>query len=175
MAYTMHLSVDQYQQPIPSRQYQIREKIFFLDNNFKIKDEMSQDVYFVRSKISSFQYKFDLEDMTGNGIITIQQDFSHLHPTYNISSARQDDYDRQLGVVKQKFELFHKKFSIDSIYGQYSLESLDLSAHSFSLTKNERTVATVNKKYFSTSNTYGVEIAGDEDQAFILAIVIVLD
>ncbi|CAF1498719.1 unnamed protein product, partial [Rotaria sordida] len=61
----MHLSVDQYQQPIPSRRYQIREKIFFFDDNFEIKDEMGQDVYFVRSKISSFQYKFDLEDMAG--------------------------------------------------------------------------------------------------------------
>ncbi|CAF1485670.1 unnamed protein product [Rotaria sordida] len=68
----MHLSVDQYQQPIPSRRYQIREKIFFFDDNFEIKDEMGQDVYFVRSKISSFQYKFDLEDMAGNNVIVLK-------------------------------------------------------------------------------------------------------
>jgi uncharacterized protein YxjI len=55
------------------------------------------------------------------------------------------------------------------------LEGLDIFAHAFTLVKNGRTVAVVNKKFFSLSDTYGVEINGDEDQAFILALVIVLD
>jgi uncharacterized protein YxjI len=105
----------------------------------------------------------------------IQQELLHLHPTFNILSARNGESDRQLAVVKKKFSFLHQKFNIDSIYGQYSLEGLDIFAHSFTLTKNGRVVATVSKKFFSLSDSYGVEIAGDEDQAFILALVIVLD
>jgi uncharacterized protein YxjI len=110
-----------------------------------------------------------------SGLIKIQQELFHLHPTYNLLSARPNDSDRQLAVLKKKFTFLHQKFNIDSIYGQYSLEGLDIFAHSFTLTKNGRTVAIVNKKFFSLSDSYGVEIAGDEDQAFILALVIVVD
>jgi uncharacterized protein YxjI len=110
-----------------------------------------------------------------SGLIKIQQELLHLHPTYNLLSARNGESDRQLAVLKKKFTFLHKKFDIDSIYGQYNLEGLDIFAHSFTLTKNGRISANVSKKFFSFSDSYGVEIAGDEDQAFILALVIVLD
>ncbi|CAM4916788.1 unnamed protein product [Rotaria socialis] len=58
----------------------------------------------------------------------------HLHPTFNILSARPNDSDRELAVVKKKFAFFHQKFNIESIYGNYSLEGLDIFAHSFTLT-----------------------------------------
>jgi uncharacterized protein YxjI len=110
-----------------------------------------------------------------SGLIKIQQELLHLHPTFNLLSARNGESDRQLAVLKKKFTFFHNKFNIDSIYGQYCLEGLDIFAHSFTLTKNGRVAANVSKKFFSFSDSYGVEIAGDEDQAFILALVIVLD
>ncbi|CAF2520982.1 unnamed protein product [Rotaria sp. Silwood2] len=101
-------SADTHKQTIPARRYQIREKIFSLGDNFKIKNEMGQDVYTVRSKF-------------------------------------------------------------------FSVEGLDIFAHSLTFTKDGRIVTIVSKTFFSSSDTYGVEIADDEDQAFILALAIVLD
>ena len=99
----------------------------------------------------------------------------HLHPTYVILSARPGDSERQLAVVKKKFAFFHQRFKIDSIYGEYTLEGLDVFAHSYKVTKNGITVASVSKKFFSMTDSYGVEISGEEDDVFILALVIVLD
>ncbi|CAF0796247.1 unnamed protein product [Adineta ricciae] len=164
-----------YQQAMPTRRYQIREKIFSLGDNFKIKDESGQDVYTVRSKLFSFGDKLILEDMAGNGLVKIRQELMHLHPTFNLLSARSGDSDRQLAVVKKKFTFLRQKFTIDSVYGEYSLEGLDIFAHSFTLMKNGQTVAIVNKKFFSLSDTYGVEIAGNEDHAFVLSLIIILD
>ena len=48
-----------------TRRYQIREKIFSLGDNFKIKDESGQDVFTVRSKLFSVGDKLVLEDMNG--------------------------------------------------------------------------------------------------------------
>lgn len=110
-----------------------------------------------------------------SGLVKIQQKLLHLHSTFKILSARYEDSDRELAVVKQRFTLFHEKFNIDSVYGSYSLEGLDIFAHSFTLVKDGQVAAIVSKKFFSLSDTYGVEIAGNEDQAFILALVIVLD
>jgi uncharacterized protein YxjI len=58
-------SGNSYQQAMPARRYQIREKIFSIGDNFKIKDEMGQDVFTVRSKLLSFGDKLVLEDMAG--------------------------------------------------------------------------------------------------------------
>ncbi len=121
-------------------------------------------------KLLFFLYRY-----ISSGLIKIQQELLHLHPTYNILSARAGDSDRELAVVKKKFTFLHQTFDINSINGQYSLEGLDILAHSFILTKNGKPVAIVSKKFFSWTDSYGVEISGYEDHVLILALVIVLD
>ena len=64
MAY-MYPPTNEYYQPAPTRRYQIREKIFSLGDNFKIKDESGQDVFTVRSKLFTLGDKLILEDMGG--------------------------------------------------------------------------------------------------------------
>jgi uncharacterized protein YxjI len=108
-------------------------------------------------------------------LVKIHQEVFRLHRTYNILSARDGDSDRSLAVVKKKFSLIHPKFDIESVYGQYSIEGLDIFAHSFILKKQGQVVATISKAFFSLADTYGVEIAANEDQVFILSLVIVID
>jgi len=48
-------------------------------------------------------------------------------------------------------------------------------AHDFSILKDSKVVATVDKKWLSFADTYMVEISDDEDQAFMLAMIIVID
>jgi uncharacterized protein YxjI len=90
-------------------------------------------------------------------------------------SAVDDDSERSLAHIKKKFTFFHKKFTIDSVYGQYTLDALDILAHSFTFIKEGRKVAVIDKKYFSMAHTYVVEIVDNEDQAFILALVITIN
>ena len=44
----------------------------------------------------------------------------------------------QLAVVKKKFSFIHAKFNIESVYGQYSIEGLDIFAHSFVLKNKDK-------------------------------------
>lgn len=64
-AYPTYPGAAPYHQPVTIRRYQIREKIFSIGDNFKIKDEFGQDVFTVRSKILSFGNKLVLEDVAG--------------------------------------------------------------------------------------------------------------
>ncbi len=110
-----------------------------------------------------------------SGLIKIYQELWHLHRTYNILSARDGDSDRQLAVVKKTFSFFHEKFNIDSVYGEYYIKGLNIIDHSFVIAKQGQIVATISRIFFSLADTYGVEVATNEDQAFILAIAIVID
>jgi uncharacterized protein YxjI len=65
MANSTYPSAKPYQKATPARRYQIREKIFSLGDNFKIKDAIGQGVYTVRSKLLTMGNKLVLEDMAG--------------------------------------------------------------------------------------------------------------
>ncbi|CAF3626986.1 unnamed protein product [Rotaria sp. Silwood1] len=156
-----------------TRRYEIREKIFSLRDNYKVKDELDQDVFIVRSKLLTMGDNMILEDMTGNGLVKIEEELLHLNPTYKILSTRNDDAGRQLALVKKKFSL-HETFSIDSVYGEYKLEALDLLGRLFTLIKEGHIVATVSRKYDTVADAYEAEIDGNEDHALIIALIIII-
>ena len=65
MAYSGYQTDGSNPQAYGTRRYQIREKIFSLRDDFKIKDESGQNVFTVRSKLFSLGDKLILEDMAG--------------------------------------------------------------------------------------------------------------
>lgn len=100
---------------------------------------------------------------------------------FHILSARDGDSDRQIASIRQKFTIFKHSYMIYSIYGEYKLKGLDVFDHAFTLkTKDGKTIAIINKKFFSMADTYGIEIIDEnshkeeEDHVFILALIIVL-
>ncbi len=149
--------------------YQIRQKIFSFGDNFTIKDESGQDNYIVRGKVFSFGDKLKIEDMHGNELVYIEQQLFRFLPEYNIFAGGQ-----HMAMVKKEFTFFKPKFIINSQLGAYEIEG-DIFSHDFTILKNGMIVAVVSKQWFSFSDTYGVDISGNEDQAFMLALVIVID
>jgi uncharacterized protein YxjI len=78
-------------------------------------------------------------------------------------------------VKKAVFTLFQYRFSVD-VPGPDDLEATgDLFDHEYSFTRGGETVATVSKRWFSWTDSYGVDIAEDEDDILILAATVVID
>lgn len=110
-----------------------------------------------------------------SGLIKIHQELLHLHRTYKILSGRNGESDRELATVRKKFSFINKKFSIDSVYGEYAIEGIDIFNHAYVIKKQGQLVATISRAFFTLADTYGVEIVGNEDHAFIIALAIVID
>lgn len=149
--------------------YLIRQKVFSFGDNFTIKDDMDNDRYIVRGKVFSFGDKLTLEDLAGNELFYIEQQLFRFMPEYYIFAGGQ-----QVASVKKEFTFFTPKFTIESIYGSYEMEG-DLWSYDFQIYKNSHMVASINKKWFSFSDCYGVEIADGEDHPFLLTLAIVID
>ena len=109
-----------------------------------------------------------------SGLITIVPDLMHIHSRYNIISARKDDHGRELAVIKQKSAFNMSKFDIDSMYGQYALDKVETLRQSFSIVKQGRPVASVIGNRFSKTYAIKAEISDEEDQAFILALILAI-
>jgi uncharacterized protein YxjI len=81
----------------------------------------------------------------------------------------------QAVVKKALFTLFQCRFSVD-VPGPDDLEATgDLFDHEYSFNRGKETVATVSKRWFSWTDSYGVDIAESEDELLILAATVVID
>jgi uncharacterized protein YxjI len=149
--------------------YQIRQKVFSFGDNFVIKGENDEPRFIVKGKVFSFGDKLSLQDLNGNELYYIEQKLLKFLPEYHIFQNGRD-----MAMVKKEFSFFKPRFFIESQYGSYDMEG-DIFGHDFQVFKNGRAVAAVSKRWFSFSDTYGVDIKDDEDQAFLLTLVIVID
>ena len=105
------------------------------------------------------------------GCAFIRQKLLSWGPTYEITRG-----DQLIAVVKkQLFTLLRCKFSVD-VPGPDDLEAQgDFLDHEYTLERSGGVAAQVSKRWFSWTDTYGVDIADGEDDALILATVVVID
>jgi uncharacterized protein YxjI len=92
-------------------------------------------------------------------------------PTYEIEA-----HGRLMAVVKKElFTLFRCKFTVD-VPGPNDLEAQgDFLDHEYTFERQGHAAAQVSKRWFSWTDTYGVEIAAGEDDVLILASAVVID
>jgi uncharacterized protein YxjI len=109
--------------------------------------------------------------MAGNELAFISQKLLAWGPTYQVYRGSQ-----LAAVVKKSFfTFFHCTFTVD-VPGPDDLEAEgNFLDHEYSFSRGGRTVASVSKQWFSWADTYGVEIAGGEDDVLILASTVVID
>ena len=151
--------------------YAMRQKFLSWGDDFIIQDETGRDVFFVDGKVFSLGNQLSFQDMEGNELAFIRQKLLAWGPTYEIYR----DGELQAVVKKALFTLFQCRFSVD-VPGPDDLEAAgDLFDHEYSFTRGGRTVATVSKRWFSWTDTYGVDIVEGEDDILILASTVVID
>jgi len=149
--------------------YIIRQKIFSLGDKFAIKDENEQDVLIVKDQLLSFGKKLRIYDLYENEKCYIEQLLFNFMPQYNIYINGE-----LIANIKKKFAFFKNDFDILSDKGNYYVEG-EFLAHEFRIFNDRKLIGEVSKKYFSFSDTYGVEVDDGEDQILVLAIAIVID
>lgn len=147
----------------------IKQRVFSLADSYTIKDEMENDRYNVQGTFFSLGKKLTIYDMSGNEAVYIEQKLFRFLPEFDIYIR--GDY---AAKVKKEFTLFSSRFDIESSMGQYTADG-DFLGLDFTIYKSGQPAAYVSKKFFAWSDTYGVDILEGEDEAFILALVIVID
>lgn len=151
--------------------YLMKQALFSWGDDFHIKDEAGEDVFFVDGKAFSLGNKLSFQDMGGNELAFISQKLLSWGPTYEIHRE-----DRLVAVVKKHlFTLFRCRFTVD-VPGPDDLEAEgDFLDHEYTFTRDGQAVASVSKQWFTWADTYGVEIADGQDDVLILASTVVID
>jgi uncharacterized protein YxjI len=151
--------------------YVIKERFFRLGEDSYILDESGQPVLRVDGKILTLRDRLIIRGLDGQEVASVHRRLIALRPTYEINISGRE----AAQVKKHFFTPFRDKFTID-VPGPDDLEMTgSLLDHDFTIRRGGRVVATISKAWFSFRDTYGVEIADDEDQLLILASVLALD
>ena len=151
--------------------YMMKEKLFAWGDDFTIQDEQGRDAFFVDGKALSFGDQLSFQDMHGNELAFIKEKVFAWGKTFEIHRSG-----KLAAVVKKElFTLFKCRFTVD-VPGPDDLEAHgDFLDHEYEFSRGDQTVAAVSKKWFSWTDTYGVDIADGEDAVLILASAVVVD
>jgi uncharacterized protein YxjI len=147
----------------------MRQKLLSLADNFTIKDEQERDVFRVRGKVFRFGDKLSFQNLAGTELVYIEQRILNWSPTYELWREAE-----LLAVVKRALFSFLHRFTV-RVPGANDLEAEgDFLDHEYTITRRDRVVATVSKRWFSWADTYGIEIADGEDDVLVLATAVIV-
>lgn len=151
--------------------YVMKQKWFSFGNDYAIKDAAGEDVLRVDGKVFSIGDKLTLEAMDGREMAVIDQKLLSWGPTYEIWKGN-----RLAAVVKKSiFTLLRCEFTVDVPGPDDLLAEGDFWDHEYVFSRGGRSVASVSKKYFSWTDTYGIDVPHGEDPILILASAVVID
>jgi uncharacterized protein YxjI len=152
--------------------YAMKQKLFCWGDDYRILDQDGRDVYLVDGKaFVVLRKRLLFLDMAGNELAEIRQRLLSWGPSYDILRSGKV----AATVSKHLFTLVFCKFTVD-VPGPDDLEATgSLFDYEYAFRRHGREVATVSKRYFSWTDTYGIDIAEGEDDVLILASSVVID
>ena len=155
-----------------ARRYQMRQKLISIGDDFYIKDEAGQNVYKVDGKVLRVRDLLQFKDLQGNVLCQIQERLLTIKDTMAIEDGQGKEIAR---VKKALITPVRDRWSVKIKDGPDMDVQGNILDHEYEIKEGRRKVAQVSKKWFRVRDTYGVEIAPDQEDVVILAVTVALD
>ena len=151
--------------------YRMREKLFSIGDDFWIENEAGDRAFKVDGKALRIRDTLVLEGPGGEELFTIQEKKLSIRDKMEIEAGG-----RTVATVKKALvSPLRERFSIDVEGGEDMEAKGNIVDHEYKIERGGERVAEISKRWFRVRDTYGIEIAPDQDDALILALVVVID
>jgi uncharacterized protein YxjI len=149
--------------------FRMREKLMAIGDDYWIEDDDGNKVFKVNGKAARLRQTFILEDTQGNELSKIQEKKLTVRDKMTIErgESRATVHKRLLGI--------RDHYIIEVEGGEDFKAHGNIVDHEYDIERDGDTVATVSKKWFRVRDTYGVQLAEDQDVPLILAITVCVD
>jgi uncharacterized protein YxjI len=149
----------------------MREKVFAIGDDFWIETDDGRRAYKVNGKALRIRSTFVIEDPSGDELLKIKEKKLHIRDTMKI----EHDGDTVATVKKALISPLRERFAIDVERGGELSAKGNIVDHEYEIERDGKKVAEVSKRWFRVRDTYGIEVAPDEDHALILAATVCID
>jgi uncharacterized protein YxjI len=155
-----------------AHRYQMRQKLVSIGDDYWIEDEDGERVLRVDGKAMRLRDTLDLEDPDGNKICRIQTRVLHIRDSMAIEAP---DGQRLALVHKALISPLRERWKVDLAGDREWKVQGNVVDHEYEIEADGRKIAEVSKKWFRIRDTYGVEIAPEQNRALVLAVTVAVD
>jgi uncharacterized protein YxjI len=143
-----------------------------IGDDFWIENAEGERVYKVDGKALRLRKTLIFEDLKGNKLAKIQERLLPIKETMVV----EDGEGNQLAVIKKGLIApLGDHWSVNVRGGPDLDVQGNILDHEYSIMERRQKIADVSKKWLSITDTYGVEIAEEQNDILILAIAIAID
>jgi len=155
-----------------STRYKIRQKMFSIGDDFWIENQDGEKIYKADGKVLRIRKTLVFEDAQGKKLGQIQQRLLTIRDTMVVEGPD----GKEIAVIKKALIApFRDRWSVKVKDG----ENLDVQGnifdHEYTIKQGRNKVAEISKKWFSFTDTYGVEIDPGQNHILVLAVAIAID
>jgi uncharacterized protein YxjI len=151
--------------------YTMREKMFAIGDDYWIETEGGERAFKVDGKALRIRDTFVLETPSGDELFTIQEKKLSVRDKMEIEREG-----RTVATIKKALvSPLRDRYSISLENGEGMEAKGNIVDHEFKFERGGNKVAEVSKRWFRMRDTYGIEIAPDQDDALILACTVCID
>ena len=155
-----------------STRYKIRQKLISIGDDFWIENAKGEKVYKVDGKALRIRKTLEFEDMNGKQLVQIKERLLSIKDTMVIEDAD----GRDIATVKKALiSPLRDKWNVNVKGGKDLVVQGDILDLEYDIKQGRRKVAEVSKKWFTITDTYGVEIEEGQDDILILAVAVAVD
>jgi uncharacterized protein YxjI len=151
--------------------YQMREKLFSIGEDFWIETGDGERAFKVNGKALRARDTFILESPSGEELFKIQERKLRIRDTMKIER----DGDTVATVKKALITPLRDRFAIELEDGGELSAKGNIVDHEYEIERDGDKIAEISKRWFRVRDTYGIEIAPQENDALILAATVCID
>ena len=155
-----------------ANRYQMRQKLIAFEDDFYIENEAGQRVFKVDGKVLRVRDTLKFKDMRGNVLCQIQERMLRIKDVMAIEDGRGN---KIAEVKKALITPLRDRWTVKIRDGADLDVQGNILDHEYEITEGRRKVPQVSKKWFRVRDTYGVEVAPDQEDVLILAVTVALD
>ena len=155
-----------------ANRYQMRQKLIAFGDDFYIENEAGQRVYKVDGKVLRVRDTLKFKDMQGNVLCQIQERMLRIK---DVMAIEDGSGVKVAEVKKALISPLRDRWVVKIRNGPDLDVQGNILDHEYEIKEGRRKVAQVSKKWFRIRDTYGVEVAPDQEDILILAVTVALD
>ncbi len=155
----------------PASAYKMRERMLSIGDDFWIEDGSGQRVFLVDGKALRVRETLELKDAQGTILYTIKEKLVSIRDVMTIEKDGQPVATVKKALVSPLRERYNVEFANGTAWKVQG----NIVDHEYEIEGSGGRVAKVSKAWFRIRDTYGIEVAPEQDDAMALAVAIVVD
>ena len=155
-----------------ANRYKMRQKLVSIGDDFIIENERGEKLYRVDGKVLRIRQTLDFKDMNGRKLCQIQERLLSIKESMEIEDAQ----GRAVAVVKKALIApLRERYTVRIKNGPDLSITGNILDYEYRIDEGRRKIAEISKKWFTLSDSYGVEIAPGEEDVLLLAVTVAVD